>query len=201
MQLLGGHALDLLQAEQGSFDLVATDPPYAFGGSGPEHALSATVAVVLRESACRLLPGGWMLVFCASSWRFTVYVVEAVRGILEPVRFGFWGKPQARTRTRTPGWSWASVHVLALRRRKSYLAPAPDLDFIVHEPLTGGRRAELPTAVADWAVRPFSRSGGRMLDPFAGSGALCLAAERYGMDATGYDLEPETPAPAAEVTP
>jgi hypothetical protein len=33
------------------FDLIVTDPPYAFGGSGTEHAISATVATVLRESA------------------------------------------------------------------------------------------------------------------------------------------------------
>lgn len=36
-----------------SVDLVATDPPYAFGGAGDEHAISATVAVVLREAARR----------------------------------------------------------------------------------------------------------------------------------------------------
>jgi DNA modification methylase len=188
INLAHGHALDLLEAEAGHFDLVATDPPYAFSGSGPEHALSATVVTVLRESARRLLPGGWLLVFTASSWRSTSYVVESVRGLLEPVRFAFWGKPRARTRARTSGWAWASVHVLAFRRRSSDRQPVPDLDYIIHEPVLNGRRAELPAAVADWAVRPFSLAGGRMLDPFAGSGALCLAAERCGMNAIGYDL-------------
>jgi hypothetical protein len=47
--------------------LIATDPPYAFGGTGDEHAISATVATVLREAARRLAKGRWMLVMCAAS--------------------------------------------------------------------------------------------------------------------------------------
>ena len=50
--ILKGHALDLLEAnDEFEYGLIATDPPYAFGGSGPEHAVSATVATVLREQA------------------------------------------------------------------------------------------------------------------------------------------------------
>lgn len=52
-----GDSLDLILAETIIPDLVVTDPPYAFGGSGNEHALSATVAVVLRETAVRLAKG------------------------------------------------------------------------------------------------------------------------------------------------
>ena len=62
-----GDALDLISAFAETPDLIVTDPPYAFGGSGDEHALSATVAVVLRESAKRLAKGRWMLVMCAAS--------------------------------------------------------------------------------------------------------------------------------------
>ncbi len=191
MNVIRGHALDLLDLEQGVFDLVATDPPYAFSGSGLEHSLSATVATALRESARKLKPGGWLVVFCASSWRSTVYMVESLRGVLEPVRFGFWGKPAARTKARTPGWAWATVHVMAFRRGKSMLSPSADLDHIVCPPVMNGRRAQLPDAVADWAVKPFAVAGGRMLDPFGGSGALCKAAERHGMDAVAYEISLE----------
>jgi len=48
---------------------------------------------------------------------------------------------------------------------------------------TRGRRAQPLKAVADWAIEPFAVRGGLFLDPFAGSGALCLAAERAGMTA------------------
>lgn len=53
-----GHALDLIEAAP-ALDLVVTDPPYAFGGAGEEHAISATVATVLRESARKLKRGHW----------------------------------------------------------------------------------------------------------------------------------------------
>jgi hypothetical protein len=189
VNIIRGHALDLLEAETRRFDLIATDPPYAFSGSGPEHSLSATVATTLRECARRLTPGGWLVAFSASSWRFTAYTVEALRGLVEPVRFGFWGKPAARTKARTSGWSWASVHVLAFRKGKSDVAPSGELDWVVAEPEMSGRRAQLPAKVASWAVAPFARPGGRMLDPFAGSGALLLAAEACGMEATGYEMQ------------
>jgi len=185
-----GDALDLITALQRQPYLIATDPPYAFGGSGKEHALSATVAVVLRESARRMKRGAWMVVFCASSWRSTAYMVESVRGILEPVRIGTWCKPRAKTKTRTPGWAWASVNVVALRKGKS--APLPSvavLDHITAEPVTNGRRAELPVTVAEWAVAPFAVPGGFMIDPFAGSGTLVQAAQAAGMDAVGFEKE------------
>lgn len=69
--IVRGDSLELLMAETVEPDLIVTDPPYAFGGIGDEHELSATVAIVLREAAQRLKKGRWMLVMCASSWRST----------------------------------------------------------------------------------------------------------------------------------
>lgn len=189
VSIIQGHSLDLI-ASEGEFDLLVTDPPYAFSGEGAEHAISATVAVVLRESAYRLRKGGWAVIFAASSWRSTIYMVESVRGILEPVRIGTWAKPVARTRVRTPGWAWASVNVIVLRKPGKPGAGEPSdlLDYIVEAPMMNGRRAELPERVAAWAVAPFATRGGTMLDPFAGSGALCRAAADAGMHARGYEL-------------
>jgi DNA modification methylase len=194
VEIRRGHALDLIEeVPKRSLDLLATDPPYAFGGSGGEHALSATVATVLREGAYRLKPGGWAVVFAASSWRSVYYMVEATRGILDPVRVGAWHKPEIRTKVRTAGWGWATVSVLVLRRpggdRSLYEPAGGLLDYVVAEPVRNGRRAELPESVASWAVAPYSLRGGAMLDPFAGSGALCRAAEASGMDALGFEIE------------
>lgn len=194
MILLRGHVTDVL-AQVGALDLVATDPPYAFGGSGPEHALTATVAVALRESATRLRRGCWMICFTASSWRGINYVVEATRGVLDPVRVATWTKPEAATKVRTVGWEWNSVAVVALRKgpkNDPRLGGASGLlDSIQHAPIRNGRRAQLPDPVAEWAVRPFAIEGGTMLDPFAGSGTLCRAAAACGMSATGIDQDPE----------
>lgn len=190
VEIRRGHALDLIEAID-QIDLLCTDPPYAMGGEGAEHAVSATVATVLRESGRRLRRGGWAVVFCASSWRSTAYMVEAVRGVLEPVRFGTWAKPVARTKVRTPGWAWASVNVLVMRRpgESGLGEPSELLDYIIEPPLIVGRRACLPDRVAQWAVGPFAVPGGVALDPFTGTGALCAAANAAGMRAVGFEIE------------
>lgn len=189
--ILRGDALELLESNEGqAFDLVVTDPPYAFGGDGEEHELSATVAVVLRETARRLKKGRWMIVMCASSWRSTHYMVDALRGVVQPVRIGRWNKPVARTKARTPGWKWASVNVIAFRKGTSLEYPdCSDLDHITAAPVQNGRRAELPPEVAAWMVRPFAVPDGAFLDPFAGSGAIVKAASDCGMRAVGFEKQ------------
>ncbi len=187
--IIKGDALDLISAFDQVPDLVVTDPPYAFGGAGGEHELSATVAVVLRETARKLAPGRWMLVMCAASWRSTAYMVDAVRGIVDPVRIATWCKPIARTKAQTVGWRWASVNVMAFRKGKAveHFSGGEDLDHITAEPVRNGRRAELPAAVADWMVKPFKVPGGLLLDPFAGSGAILQAGERADMRVIGFE--------------
>lgn len=189
--IVRGDSLELMLNETSTPDLIVPDPPYAFGGSGGEHALSATVAIVLREAAQRLAKGRWMLVMCASSWRSTSYMVESVRGIVEPVRIATWCKPAARTKVETTGWKWASVNVVAFRKGKAIDdCPANDLDHILAAPITKGRRAELPPEVAMWMVKPFAVPGGTFIDPFAGSGAIVKAAHECGMIAHGYERHP-----------
>lgn len=189
--ILKGHALDLIEQLTETPDLIVTDPPYAFGGSGPEHAVSATVATVLRESARRLAKGRWMLVMCAASYRSQAYMVEAVRGLVEPVRIATWCKPKARTKVQTIGWAWASVSVIAFRKGKALEQEADNgLDHITAEPVMNGRRAELPAEVAYWMVAPYAVPGGLCLDPFAGSGKILTAAKTCGMRALGYEQNP-----------
>jgi hypothetical protein len=184
-----GDALDLISTLTEPIDLLCSDPPYAFGGDGDEHALSATVAIVLREAAKKLKPGRFAVLFAASSWRSQCYMAESVRGILTPVRTAVWCKPTCRTKTRTVGFNWQTVSVMVFRRGKAAkdYATSNTPDFIVAPPLTVGRRAALPAVVADWSVSPFAVSGGLAIDPFAGSGALLDAAERAGMRAVGFE--------------
>jgi DNA modification methylase len=187
-----GDALELLTSfEHEKIDLLATDPPYTFGAGNTEHAISATVAVVLREAAKRIRRGGWAVIMCAASWRSQAYMVESVRGILEPVRVATWVKPSRATKVRTPGWAWSSVSVIAFRRGKSAkLEPSVIPDYIACDPFVGGRRAQLPQEVAEWMVAPFVVEGGLALDPFAGSGAIVAACERAGMHSIGFEVNP-----------
>ena len=188
--IVKGDSLDLILALDERPSLIVTDPPYAFGGADDEHELSATVAVVLRESAIRLLPGCWMLVMCASSWRSTQYMVDAVRGVVSPVRIATWCKPSAKTKVTTSGWKWASVNVVAFKKGKAEAPQADALDHITAEPIKNGRRAELPPEVARWMVEPFAVPGALMLDPFAGSGVIVAEAEAIGMRGIGFERNP-----------
>jgi DNA modification methylase len=191
IETIDGDALTTLMEWNGErrFDLIATDPPYSFSGMGAEHAVTATIAVVLREAAKLLKPGCWFLAMCASSWRSQAYVVEAVRGVLAPVRTLTWCKPAARTKTRTAGPLWASVSVVVCRKGKSdqVWPSSRELDHITAAPLRNGRRSELPAEVATWMVAPYAIEGGALLDPFAGSGAILRAGERAGMNAVGIE--------------
>jgi DNA modification methylase len=194
-EILRGDALDLVLAMDEAPDLVVTDPPYAFGGIGGEHEISATVAVVLRECARRLRDDSWMVVMSASSWRSVRYMEDSVRGLVEPVRYGVWTKPAARTRVQTSGWAWATVVVTLFRKGRPKAPPCPWLDHIEREPLVVGRRAQLPPEVAEWMVAPWTTRGGLALDPFAGSGTLLQAAAGCGMRAVGFerDAGPQPP--------
>lgn len=189
-----GDALNLVSQLRKPLDLVVTDPPYAFGGGGTEHAISATVAIVLRETAVNLKRGSWFVVLCASSWRSISYMVESVRGIVEPVRVGTWVKPVSKSKVRTCGWAWSTVAAVAMRKgpkNRAELATGCEiLDWIEAPIVTDRRRAQLPLPVADWAVTPFVIPGGVFLDPFAGSGQLVSAASRLGMDAHGFEIDP-----------
>lgn len=139
----------------------------------------------------RLAKGRMMLVMCASSWRSTAYMAEAVRGVVEPVRIGHWSKPVARTKARTFGWQWASVNVIVFRKGKALDSTSSEMvDHICAPPIKKGRRAELPPEVADWMVGPFAVPGGLLLDPFAGSGAILDAGTRAGMRVVGFEKAP-----------
>ena len=131
-----------------------------------------------------------MLVMCASSYRSTAYMIEAVRGIVEPVRFATWCKPASRTKVRTAGWAWASVNVIAFRKGRAIesQSAAHVLDHILAAPVMNGRRAQLPAEVSEWMIAPYVVPGGLLLDPFAGSGSILDAGERLGMNSIGYEI-------------
>lgn len=48
-----------------------------------------------------------------------------------------------------------------------------------------------PLALMAWLVKLITPPGGRILDPFAGSGTTGIAADRHGHDCTLIDLHPE----------
>lgn len=189
MEIIRGHATDLIETFDRQPDLIITDPPYAFGGEQQETELSAAVAVVLRESAKKLKRNSFMVVLCASSWRSINYMVEATRGIAHPVRIGTWVKPNSRSKVTTSGWKWASVAAVVFKKGKPKAEPNETLDWIESPIVLKGRSMQLPEQVAEWAVKPFAIPGGLLLDPFAGSGAILQAGDKFGMDSVGFEIQ------------
>jgi hypothetical protein len=53
---------------------------------------------------------------------------------------------------------------------------------------TGGSEAPFPWKLADWFVRGFSPPGGKVCDPFLGSGTTALASAMTGRDFVGCDV-------------
>jgi modification methylase len=52
-----------------------------------------------------------------------------------------------------------------------------------------GRNAAFPIAIPERLIRMFSIRGDTVLDPFAGTGTTLLAAQRWGRDAIGVELD------------
>ena len=55
-----------------------------------------------------------------------------------------------------------------------------------------------PVALMEWLVRLVTPSGGKVLDPFAGTGSTLVACDRLGLDAVGIEQDAQTVADAHE---
>jgi len=52
-----------------------------------------------------------------------------------------------------------------------------------------GHGAGTPRAIADWWLRYITCDGGRILDPFTGSGTIMACAKEQGLKAIGIEIE------------
>lgn len=116
-------------------------------------------------------------------------MVESVRGIVQPIRIGTWCKAGSKTKVRSGGWRFATAKVIVFKKGNPIVRTSDVLDYIVCPTLKTGRRAQLPKEVTEWMLEPYAIPGGTFLDPFAGSGALLLAAESKGMKAQGFEIQ------------
>ncbi|MGC8848652.1 MAG: hypothetical protein ACP5QE_07405 [Conexivisphaera sp.] len=172
--------------EPGSVDVVATDPPYS------EEALDLWDA--LGELAARVLrPGGWLVAYAgqafldlkmaALSRHLTYHWVIAVahRGSHGIVK-GFFSSWKPVLVYAKPPVNWAGMD------------PRPDL-------LRGGgpdkryHRWGQPASEMIPLLRALGSSSprprGLVLDPMAGGGGILAAAAEAGLDAIGYEVDPE----------
>ncbi|MCC4607246.1 site-specific DNA-methyltransferase [Xanthomonas campestris pv. zinniae] len=215
-QLLQGDALTILPTlEANSFDALITDPPYASGGLtaaararppstkycrdgghadfvGDErdqrshlkwmHLWLSECARVLKDGAPVLLFTDWRqlplttdaLQIAGFTWR-GITVWDKTEGV----------RPQlGRFRNQAEYIVWGSKGNMPLDRR------APVLPGVIRESVRKADKHHLtgkPTELMRQLVR-ICEAGGRVLDPFAGSGTTLVAAELEGYDWTGVEM-------------
>ncbi|MCC8628537.1 site-specific DNA-methyltransferase [Xanthomonas perforans] len=215
-QLLQGDALTILPTlEASSFDALITDPPYASGGLtavararppstkycrdgghadfvGDErdqrshlkwmHLWLSECARVLKDGAPVLLFTDWRqlplttdaLQIAGFTWR-GITVWDKTEGV----------RPQlGRFRNQAEYIVWGSKGNMPLDRR------APVLPGVIREPVRKADKHHLtgkPTELMRQLVR-ICEKGGRVLDPFAGSGTTMVAAQLEGYSSLGCEM-------------
>ncbi|CEH90218.1 site-specific DNA-methyltransferase [Xanthomonas citri pv. durantae] len=215
-QLLQGDALTILPTlEANSFDALITDPPYASGGLtaaararppstkycrdgghadfvGDERDQRSHLKWMhlwLSECARVLKDGAPVLLF--TDWRQLTLTTDALqiagftwRGIT------VWDKTEGvrpqlgRFRNQAEYIVWGSKGNMPLDRR------APVLPGVIRESVRKADKHHLtgkPTGLMRQLVR-ICEAGGRVLDPFAGSGTTLVAAQLEGFEAVGIEM-------------
>lgn len=178
----------------GKFDIVVTDPPYAPGSRRKEWKPTGSTSAALYNAARSVRPGGTMLVLCAASARGLDHVRSSIEPILPLSRMLVWRKKFVRSPAAGP-WRWDIVPVLVFGRGV-FGRPNASSSVETGGPNSNsgyagtGHPAEVPAEVAQWLLAPFADGLRlRVLDPFAGSGALLEPAVERGWDAVGVEQD------------
>ncbi|MGX8286467.1 DNA-methyltransferase [Xanthomonas oryzae] len=215
-QLLQGDALTILPTlEANSFDALITDPPYASGGltaaararppsakycrdgghadfvgdERDQRGHLAWMQLWLSECARLLKEGAPVLLF--TDWRQLPLTTDALQAAGFKWRgVAVWDKTEGvrpqlgRFRNQAEYIVWGSKGGMPLDRR------APVLPGVVRTPVLKADKHHLtgkPTELMRSLVR-ICEAGGRILDPFAGSGTTLVAAELEGYRWTGVEM-------------
>ena len=174
-----------------SIDFILTDPPYLVGftdRSGRSIAndknddwvtpASREMFRVLKRDSLAVSFYGWnrvdtfMAAWKAAGFRVVGHIVFT--------------KPYA-SKSAFVGYQHESAYVLAKGRPALPAAPLPD---VLPWEYTGNRHhpTEKPLSALQPLIESFTRPGDIVLDPFAGSGSTCVAAELAGRRWIGVEL-------------
>lgn len=225
-EIIQGDALSLLRSyPAGSFDAIITDPPYASGGrtqaeknkstsqkyssmgenappafdgdAKDQRSFTSWCAEWLSECRRIAKPGAPLCVFI--DWRQLPSLTDAIQWAGWIWRgTAVWDKgnsrPQkGRFRSQAEYIAWGSNGDMPISR------PVPCLPgvFKYGNPQNRIHLTEKPLQLMRDIVR-ITEPGGRILDPFAGSGTTVLAAVQEGYSATGFEMSEEYTARAVE---
>lgn len=217
-----GDALWILRGiESRSADMILTDPPYSSGGlhrgdraqptdrkygggdvfegdSKDQIAHYQWSAFWMSEGRRILKPNGYLVAF--TDWRglhVTINAIQAAGLIWRGV--GVWDKKNARAantgffKPQVEFWVWAS-------RGKVLPSPGGPFESYYQEAAPYHTKrvhpVQKPVGLMEHILQPVKE--GLILDPFAGSGTVGVAALRRGLAYTGIEMVPRYAEIAAE---
>ena len=178
-------ATGMADLEDGSIDVILTDPPYV------KEVWEGAYTTLATQGARILKPSGYLISYCGH-----IHLNRIMRIMDDAGLAYYWlicqgnhgAKCIIHSRNIIAGFkpiivyqkppvkalNGVSMDVVTGRRSKTYHAWQQDIHEAIH------------------LLRTFGRPGDRVLDPFTGSGTTCLAAKALGMDYLGMEIDPKT---------
>lgn len=200
--IINGDCLSILpQFESASVDFILTDPPYiAAYRSRDNQTLRnddnaawlapsfAAIHRVLKNDACAISFYGWPKVdLFFAAWK------QAGFRIAGHIVF----RKRYASKTAFLQYRHEAAYLLIKGNPSFPAAPLPD---VMDWTYTGNKHH--PTQKSIHILKPlietFTKPGQLVLDPFAGSGSTCVAAQRTGRDYIGIELDTKYSAVATE---
>lgn len=214
----------LRQQPAGSFDCVLTDPPYSSGGLHRGDRMKKTSTKYQSSNAQDIKPEffgdtrdqrslekwctEWMrecwrvtkdggFIFCFIDWRNLAVMIDAIQMAGYVYRGVFpWIKPNTRPQKGT--FQQNTEFVVYGTRGAVIQQEKYARGFWQQMPLPTPKRihaTEKPVELLEYLLQ-FTPEGGRVFDPFAGSGSTGEACARLGLEFEGCELSEEYTAAA-----
>lgn len=185
-------------------DVVVTDPPYSSGGFQESGKSSGSIGTRSDETI-------WMDNLSSRGYaRLIVRALKAIRSASEFYTFTDWKMWQAtcdcyedagiRVRNMLVwdkqqmgmGMPWRNQHELVCYgRRRNAVRQSGSFGNVLKAARSGNENhpTEKPTALIELLLR--NADDGLVLDPFAGSGSIGVAAQNLGRKFIGIEIEPK----------
>ena len=197
---------EILGIEDNSVDLVLTDPPYterthkqAKTNKGKGHGSKAVNFGHIEDgellnilSAAGRKTRGWVI--STLDYRHAVgFESEPPEG-LRALRVGVWVKtnPMPQISADRPAQGWEAIAYLHRDDTKpSWGGGGRAGNYVLPVEQRTGHPTAKPLSMIEDLISKFTKPGGLVLDPFAGSGTTLRAAKNLGRKAIGFEIEEE----------
>ena len=204
-----GDSLELVhQVEDGSIDLILTDPPYNISNQGKVNFTKAGIAEVaydwppfdfedLARFVPKLKPTGAFVCFCDNKEVTTLWDIYQRNG-MKPKQILYWFKGYKGLNPRRNFNSTIESAVWAVcgsdytwngggNMANLYIERKHKLSW----PPNNYHPTQKSLEVIEWIIGLFTTEGGLVLDPFLGSGTTLAACRRMGRDGLGFEINQE----------